>query len=538
MSTGGNLTRPLILSGFMATGKSTVGTLLAARFGVPFLDTDAVLAKQTGKTIGQLFVSEGEARFREREAHLVLPLLSDPSPRVIGFGGGTATLGSVRHMALERATVVTLTASAETIVARVPSFQERPNLLAASPLERARDLLSLRREVYAEAHAVVGTEGRTPEQIAERVAAVATLDTLAMPLGTRTYAVELTDSDPSRLSAALADLAPSSLLVVTDQNVHTARIEWLKQALSSAALASVPRHTVMFAPGEQSKTLATVSRIWDEALAHGLDRDAVVIAFGGGVVGDLAGFAAATLLRGVRCVQIPTTLLSMVDSSVGGKTGFDHAAGKNLIGAFFQPSRVIIDFEHLVTLPPRERAAGLAEVVKIALVQNVDLLHTLERSADALRAGDREAIRHAVRAAVEAKIRVVRDDERETGARGLLNLGHTVGHALESQGAYARLLHGEAVAVGTVIELAATERLGLTPSGMAARARTLFERLDLPTTATTSDLAAAWPFVLSDKKRAASTMKLPVVTAAGAGAVSRIEIEALRDAVFASHADS
>jgi 3-dehydroquinate synthetase len=226
----------------------------------------------------------------------------------------------------------------------------------------------------------------------------------------------------------------------------------------------------------------------------------------------------------------------MVDSSVGGKTGFDHAAGKNLIGAFFQPSRVVVDLEHLTTLPARERAAGLAEVVKIALVQDAALLEALERSADAVRAGDREAIRPILRAAIEAKIRVVRDDERESGARGLLNLGHTVGHALESHGAYARLLHGEAVAVGTVIELAATERLGLTPRGTAARAKALFERLALPTTATANDLEEAWPFVLSDKKRAASTLKLPVVTAVGAGAVLRIEIEALREAVLRPHA--
>jgi shikimate kinase / 3-dehydroquinate synthase len=524
--------RPVVLSGFMATGKTTVGALVAARMGVPFVDTDALLVAQAGKPIGELFASEGEARFREREAELVLPMLADPTPRVIAFGGGTATMARVRHLALERATVVTLTATAETIVGRVPSLPDRPNLLAASPLERARDLLALRREIYAESHAVVATEGRTPEEIADRVLEAASLDTLAMPLGVRTYVVELADSDPSRLGAALAALAPSSLLVVTDMNVHTARRSWLEAALGGVA---VPRHTVTITPGERSKTLATVSRLWDEALTLGLDRDAVVVAFGGGVVGDLAGFAASTLLRGVRCVQIPTSLLAMVDSSVGGKTGFDHAAGKNLIGAFFQPSRVVIDIDHLSTLPPRERAAGLAEVVKIALVQDAALLELLERTADAVREGDRDALRPVVRAAVEAKIRVVRDDERESGARALLNLGHTVGHALESHGGYTRLLHGEAVAIGTVVELAATERLGLTPAGIASRATALFERLALPTSASHDELAGAWPFVLSDKKRAATTLKLPVVTAAGAGFVARIEIDALRDAVLGPH---
>jgi shikimate kinase/3-dehydroquinate synthase len=520
----------------MATGKSTVGRLVAARMHVPFIDTDAVLAEQSGKPIGELFASEGEARFREREAALVLSMLEDRSPRVIAFGGGTVTMTRVRHAALECATVVTLGASAETIVdrARSASLPERPNLLSAVPLDRARDLLSLRRDAYAESHAVIATEGRSPEHIAERVHEAALLDTLAMPLGSRSYVVELTSSSPMRMTAALADLAPSSLLVVTDKNVRDARIAWLNEALR---LLPCPRHTVVIEPGEPSKTLSTVSRIWDEALAHGLDRDAVVLAFGGGVVGDLAGFAASTLLRGLRCVQIPTSLLAMVDSSVGGKTAFDHAAGKNLIGAFFQPTRVVVDLEHLVTLPQRERAAGLAEVVKIALVRSAELLELLEQTADAVHEGDRDVIRRVVRAAVEEKIRVVRDDERETGARALLNLGHTVGHALESQGGYARLLHGEAVAIGTVVELSATERLGLTPAGTAARARQLFERLALPTSASATELEAAWRFVLADKKRTASALRLPIVTAAGAGSVSRIAFDQLRDAVLAAHGD-
>jgi len=225
--------------------------------------------------------------------------------------------------------------------------------------------------------------------------------------------------------------------------------------------------------------------------------------------------------------------LAMVDSSVGGKTGFDHAAGKNLIGTFFQPSRVVVDLEHLTTLPERERAAGLAEVVKIALVRDAALLDVLEQNADAIRAGYTDTLRAVVRAAIEAKIQVVRDDERESGARALLNLGHTVGHALEAHGGYTRLLHGEAVAIGTVIEIAATERLGLTPAGNAARAKALFERLGLPTEAAAGELRDAWPFVLSDKKRASTTLKLPIVTAAGCGTVAKVGIDALMRAVLA-----
>jgi 3-dehydroquinate synthase len=289
----------------------------------------------------------------------------------------------------------------------------------------------------------------------------------------------------------------------------------------------------VIAPGEASKTIVTVQSLWDAALAEAIDRDALVVAFGGGVVGDLAGFAASTVLRGVRCVQIATSLLAMVDSSVGGKTGFDHPAGKNLVGAFFQPSRVIVDLEHLVTLPPRELACGFAEIVKIALVRDEPLLAALERDAARLASGDRAALRPIVRAAIQAKIRVVRDDEREAGVRALLNLGHTLGHALEAHGGYARWLHGEAVAIGTVHEIEATERLGLTPRGTAERASALLSRLGLPTRADRADIEAAWPFVMSDKKRKGASVRLPVVTGPGLGQVVSLDVAKIAGAVLA-----
>jgi shikimate kinase/3-dehydroquinate synthase len=517
----------IVLSGFMATGKTTVGRLVASALGVPFVDTDALLAEAAGIPVGELFARDGEARFREREAELVLPMLEDATPRVIAFGGGTVTIPRVRYAALEAATVVTLTAPPDAVVARAGAVADRPNLATRSPAERAADLLALRAPIYAECHGRVRTEGRSPEAVAEDVLRIARLDALAVPLRERSYRVELADGEPGLLTQALDDLAPSSIVVVTDTNVRAARGAWL-----DAALAGRRALTIEIPAGEASKTLSTVARIWDEALASGVDRDAVVVAFGGGVPGDLAGFAAATLLRGVRCVQIATSLLAMVDSSVGGKTGFDHAAGKNLIGAFFQPSRVVVDLEHLATLPARERACGLAEIVKIALAREPLLLEALERSADALARGDRAALRPVVREAIAAKIRVVRDDEREAGVRALLNLGHTVGHALEAAGGYASHLHGEGVAIGTVLELEATERMGLTPAGTAERAEALLARLGLPTRVPREELHAAWPFVQSDKKRAGTTVKLPVVTGAGEARVVSVEIERLRAALL------
>jgi shikimate kinase/3-dehydroquinate synthase len=523
--------RSVVLSGFMATGKSTVGRLVAERLGLPFVDTDDVMAAEAGMSVGELFAREGEAKFRDREAAVILPLLDDGVPRVIAFGGGAVTVPRVRHAALEAATVITFVASPETIASRASlasQIDERPNLGSASPVDRARDLLALRREAYGECHACISTDGRTPEELASAVVDIAQRDAIAIPLGTRSYVVELAIGRPDALTRTLRELGPSSIVTVTDENVIRARGQWLEQALAPLGL----RETrVVLPPGEENKTLASVSRIWDAALAAGVDRQAVVLAFGGGVVGDLGGFAASTLLRGVRCVQIPTTLLAMVDSSVGGKTGFDHPAGKNLLGTFFQPTRVHVDLEHLSTLPERQRAAGLAEVVKIALARDAPLLALLEARADGIRRGDQGALLDVVRASVLAKMRVVREDENEAGVRALLNLGHTVGHALEAHGGYARWLHGEAVAIGTVVELAATERLELTPSGTSQRAASLLQRFGLPTTVSPDDLAAAWPWVSSDKKRTLGAVKLPIVTGPGQARVERVELDALRSAL-------
>jgi 3-dehydroquinate synthase len=273
--------------------------------------------------------------------------------------------------------------------------------------------------------------------------------------------------------------------------------------------------------------------IWDAALGAEVDRDALVVAFGGGVVGDLAGFAAASLLRGIRFIQAPTTLLAMVDASVGGKTGFDHPVGKNLIGAFHQPSAVVADVDHLTTLPERERRAGLAEVVKIAVATDAPLLDWLERESTAIAAANPIALRSVVRRAVDAKIRVVRDDECEAGARALLNLGHTIGHAVESHAGYTHWLHGEAVAIGTLAEMRATARLGLTPRDLVDRTATLLGRLGLPIEPRAGEVAAAWSFVAADKKRARGHIRLPVVTAPGVADVRPISLRDFERAALA-----
>ncbi len=466
--------RSIVLSGFMATGKSTVGRRLAARLGLRFVDTDEEIEHaRAGRSVQELVgAPRGEAGFRRRELALVEKIFADVAgaPKVVAFGGGTVTSRRARHLALDRAHVVTLTAAPETSAVRVgAALSERPNLaVGGDPVARARELLAERAEAYAECHTLLSTDATELDAIVDAIAAAAGRAPILMPLGARSYVVDVVHDAPSALTDAIARCAPSSLVVVTDAHVQRDRRTSLDAALAPLA---VPRTTVTLAAGEEHKTLASVATIWDAALGAGVDRDAVVIGFGGGVVGDLAGFAASTLLRGVRSVIVPTTLLSMVDASVGGKTGFDHPTGKNLIGTFHQPSGVVVDLAHLATLPPRERTAGLAEVVKIGLALDAPLFDAVEGDWRAIAEGEPSALARIVRRSIEAKVRVVREDETERGERALLNLGHTVGHALEAQGGYRKYLHGEAVALGTVAELAAGRSLAGRPRRLSSWAR-------------------------------------------------------------------
>ena len=521
--------KPIVLSGFMGTGKSTIGPRLAARLGVEFVDTDAEVERSTGKSIPVLWKEEGESGFRLREASIIEGLLASRRSAVIAFGGGAVTVQRTRHLAGEHAIVVTLTASARTVVARAPDVAARPNLaVGGDPVARAAELMEQRSAAYGECHLALSTETMAVDEAVAAIAQLVRRDPLLVPLGARSYAVDVCDGDSSRLMEAIVRGAPSSVVVVTDSNVERLRGAAIDQALVGL---DVGITRVTLPPGEAQKTFHSVGAIWDAALGAGVDREAVVVAVGGGVVGDLAGFAAACLLRGVRFIQVPTTLLSMVDASVGGKTGFDHPVGKNLIGAFHQPSGVVVDLAHLQTLPIREFRAGLAEVVKIALAMDADLLERLERDAAAIASGERSVLAAVVRRAIAAKIRVVRDDEREAGVRALLNLGHTVGHALEAHGGYARWLHGEAVALGTLVEMQATARMGRTPTALVERARNLFQALGLGTRVSGAEVAAAWPYVRADKKRSRGDVRFVVVGGPGSASVERVALEDLGAAV-------
>lgn len=306
------------------------------------------------------------------------------------------------------------------------------------------------------------------------------ISTVGVALGDRSYDIHV---GPGLLAQAGRLIRPllkiPQVFVVTDDNLEPLHLPTLVAALEEAG---IENHGVVLPAGEQTKDFPHLEGLLDAMLEARCERDTTIIAFGGGVIGDLTGFAASILLRGVPFIQIPTTLLSQVDSSVGGKTGINTRQGKNLVGSFYQPRAVLADIDVLATLPEREVKAGYAEVVKYGLIDDPAFFDWLEANGAALLAGDADARRQAVLTACAAKARVVAADERESGRRALLNLGHTFAHALEAEGGYGEvLLHGEAVSIGLCLAFALSVRLGLCPAEDEARLRRHLEALGMPT---------------------------------------------------------
>jgi shikimate kinase/3-dehydroquinate synthase len=510
----------IFLSGMMGSGKSTVGRLLAEWNGTALIDLDVRIAARANKSIPRIFADEGEAVFRRLEAEEAGRVIAHDKPTVVALGGGTVMNADTRRLLLEAGVLVTLDAPAGELAARLEGKGDRPLLMRGEAASILEGLLAERAEAYAECHGRVETAGRSVGEIAEEVAAIARANPIVVPLGKRTYRVDVAAGARARLPEHVS----GAVLLVTDTNVDRA---W---GTEIATLLGDP-FTAVLVPGEEHKTIRSVETIWDVALSAGLDRRATLVALGGGVVGDLAGFAASTLLRGVRCVQVPTSLLAMVDASVGGKTGFDRSQGKNLIGTFHQPTHVICDIDVLSTLPDAELRSGLAEVVKSAWLDGEGAVASLERDAEALLARDRSALERAVRASVRLKARIVASDERESGARMTLNLGHTLGHAIEAARGYSGIRHGEAVAVGMMKAFAVARGLGGRDADVnGARMKVLLERLGLPIDAAIDERTLA--FVGADKKRASGKITFVVPGAPGHTELVPVGLEQIREFVI------
>jgi len=359
------------------------------------------------------------------------------------------------------------------------------------------------------------------------------MKTLTVDLGDRSYPIHIGPgllTDGQRIAEVLP--APRAVLVTNDTVGPLYQVA-LRQALEAAGV--VVLTTVEIPDGEEFKTLATLESIYDRLLEVRADRQTAIIALGGGVVGDLAGFAAATYQRGVPFVQVPTTLLAQVDAAVGGKTAVNHARGKNMIGAFYQPRVVVADTETLDTLPDRELRAGFAEVIKYGLIRDPAFFADLEAQVTAVTERQAEALTEAIYRSCRNKAEVVAADEREAGQRALLNLGHTFAHAIETGTGYSQWLHGEAVAVGMVMAAEASHRIGLLPGEGLTRIRTLLDRAGLPVSGP-ADLPAERYLALMgvDKKAAAGQVRYVLLEDIGRAFVTaEVPEEIIRAAIAA-----
>lgn len=508
--------RSILLWGPPAVGKSTLGPKLAAGRHLPFVDLDQEIEARAQRTIADIFREEGEVGFRRLESQTLWAVLSR-GPAVVATGAGALIDDDLRRQMLRDTWVIGLDAPLPVLQARAAKDPGSRPLLRPSATDALAQLLTQRRPRYREVHASVLVEDdleSTCKACQDALDELARTEPCVVPLREKTHLVHI--GPIHRVAEHIPRLSPSATMWVLDDVVarlHAERVAMLRAAWRFGACVNLPGR------GDADKTLATVEQLWGAALEAGFDRDSVLLAMGGGVTTDLAGFAAATLLRGVRFLSCPTTYLSMVDASVGGKTGIDRAHGKNLIGAFHQPAMVYCDPAFLATLALRERRSGLAEVAKIALVSSSSMATALDEQAASLRRLDPGALASWLRAAIQAKIDVVCQDEREQGVRAILNFGHTVGHAIE-QGAGFRIPHGECVALGMRAALSLGESLQVTPPHVVKMANGLLDRLGMPVALDADvDEDVALRALYVDKKRQSGMLRFVLLEDVGRAVV-------------------
>ncbi len=505
---GGAPGSKLVVIGFMAAGKSTFARHAAARLGWPLADADAVLAERLGEAIPGFFEREGEAAFRERERDVVLGLLAAPGPAVVALGGGAVETAEVRD-AVAGHVVLHVDVGLDVAWARA-SGSTRP---LARDIGSFTELYMRRAPLYDSLARAVVTGGKEVDASADAALALARPGVPAgiRMLWSRAGAGHPVYAGPGAIAAAGALWRGSGrCFVVADERALALHGEPFLRALDVA-------ETVAVAPGEGSKTLVEAERVLRALARAGMQRSDTLVALGGGVVGDLAGFCAATYQRGVPIVHVPTTVVAQVDSAYGGKTGVDLPEAKNYVGAFHQPAAVITDPAVLTTLPPQELSAGYAEVVKTALIaggrlwDRVQALPALEHAV----ADDMPALAAVIEDCARTKLAVVAADERDAGVRASLNLGHTLAHALESATGYGAFRHGEAVALGLLAALRLSERgTGLAPE-VRERVRDLLIANGLATTFEGPPTDELLTYMQRDKKRRADRRNLVLLRAPG-----------------------
>jgi len=489
----------LVITGFSGTGKSLVGHKVARRLDWDFLDTDEEIVKQTGKPIEEVFRQDGESRFRVLERKAIREACRRRQT-VVAIGGGAIVDPQNYGLLAETGLIICLEAKPETICERLfreaacsPKTEVRPLLAGDKPLERIRQLKASRQPHYAKADWTIHTDNLSVSEVAEEVIRAWRLlchqasqhedgkDVAAVvETETQSYPVFVGYGLLDKLGVRMKQTGLSgAAIIVSDENVFSLYGSKVVKIVEDTGFAV---DSFVVPPGEETKNMDYVVKIYDFLVKRRAERDDTIIALGGGMIGDLAGFAAATFLRGIPWVQVPTSLVAMVDASVGGKVGVNHSEAKNLIGAFYQPSLVLADCQALTTLPRRELTSGWAEVVKHGLILDEAFFDFLETNVDGLKRLEPDLLTEVIARSAAIKAHVVSQDEKERkGKRTILNYGHTIAHGLEAATQYKRFLHGEAVAIGMVGAAKLSHRLGLLPSATVERQQSLLHRFALPT---------------------------------------------------------
>jgi 3-dehydroquinate synthase len=445
----------IFLYGPPGTGKSTIGKLIAGNLKLPFIDLDRVIETNAGKSIPEIMEAQGESAFRDLETS-ALKNLANEKESVVALGGGALLKEENKKFAQANGKVLLLMAELNTLLARLKNKPNQRPLLAGDLESKLTSLLEKRKEHYNSFPLKIHVDNKTAEQNALHA---------QIKLG-RHHLSSMGEYDVV-VGHASSVTNLKNAIIVTDENVaklHAKTIEDLKIK------------TIVVLAGEEHKNLETVTYLWKSFLENGLDRKSTVIALGGGVIGDMTGFTASTYMRGIDWIAVPTTLLSMVDASLGGKTGFDLPEGKNLIGAFHPPKLVLADIQFLKTLPERELISGMAEVVKHGIISDPELFDLCKNGLDWVK----ENLEEIVKRAMAVKIKVIEEDPYEKNIRAALNLGHTVGHAVELVSKF-DLRHGEAIAIGMAVEAKYSAKVGLASQSVVEAIESTLKKLNLPT---------------------------------------------------------
>ena len=506
----------IFITGFSGTGKTSIGKILSKKIGWDFIDTDNEIVNSTGLSISEIFEKKGEDYFRKKETE-ILEKTSVREFQIISTGGGILTNDANFKIIRSSGKIICLEATPDTIKKRLDkkettksNSQLRP-LLSEKTLQQITELKKNRQHLYALSNWTIHTDDLNENQIASETQTLINKfiqqvkikkqnkNVINISTDSYTYTAHIGSDilEKSAVQYITQQSSQTKIFIITDRNTLTLTRK-LQLPLESS---KIETHLFILNPGEQFKNIDTVNQVYQWLANNQAQRNDFILGIGGGVVGDITGFVAATFNRGLKYGLIPTTLLAMVDSSIGGKTGFNLKKGKNLVGSFYQPSIVISDISSLKSLPKNQLASGWAEAIKYGLILDKDLFSIFQNNVTKIQSLEKTVVTQIIHRCIELKSSIVSADEKETSdQRIVLNYGHTVGHAIESSTNYRHYLHGEAISIGMTVAANISAAIGLIDATIVNKQTLLLEAFNLPTKATDLELDIIYSNMFRDKK--------------------------------------